>query len=495
MPISNPDVLIAGRDGLRLSWVDDDQLQVGVGECILRNMTRVRLTATQNIDFTDLDTGARAVGTDYYVYATRDGIVLSASPSAPDGYTVNNSRLLGYCHNGKDYEGGGADGAIFRYSITSNDLILSNTPYVAHPDLPAGIPLPGMVRIGNFAIGIYIASRADATNSAVGSSLVPRSQYRVVPWHSLQGFEANAVAAAAGCRLPAIWEWWMAAMFNPGSATLVARQNGNTGYGSSSDGGGYLATPGALTSALAGLGAGNLSAGLYKYRVTLVNATGETQGGTANAGTTVADPGVDGQIALTAIPTGAAGTTARRLYRTVAGGGTYKYLAEIPDNVTTTYTDNIASGSLGATVAERNTTGTQQGENDPTHNAGRTLTGTGPRTAGWGAPGVGVSWYAPGGPADMVGNLWEWCAMLAAGVYSAAGYGTAHDWNYGDSDKTYNIDGYAYHPQSGGYVQGIPSMALLGGSWTYEAYAGVRALYLNNSPGSSTANVGFRCAR
>jgi hypothetical protein len=476
-----------GRDRLYLSWVDDDTIQVGIGGCTFSNGGKVSLATAVNVTFANLDTGVRTLGRDYSVHATPDGIKLHLIPVDnsglgalyPSGYTASNTRLLGYFHNGKDYVGGGADGAIFQYSVTSNDLLNENYPYRAHPDLPAGVPLPGMVKCGGFAIGIYQASREDATASAEGTSVVPTSRYGVVPWCSIQGFEANAVAAAAGCRLPTIWEWWMAAMFNPGSATLVARQNGNSGYGSSSDGGGYLAAPGALTSALAGLGAGALSAGLYKYRVTLVNTNGETQGGTADVGTTVVDPATDGQIALTA-PTGGAGTTARKLYRTVAGGGIYKYLATIPDNTTVIYTDNVADITLGTTVLEYNTTGAQQGAPDPTC-SGRTLVGTGPRIAGWGAPGANVSWYS--------------AACLAAGLYSGVGYGTSSDWGYGDGDSVWNVDSYGYQPQRGGWTVGLPTMALLGGYWGDGSFAGVRSVYFRNSPGVSNTYFGFRAAR
>ena len=40
--------------------------------------------------------------------------------------------------------------------------------------------------------------------------------------------------------------------------------------------------PGALTDDLAGLGAGNLTAGAYTYKVTFVTAGGETDGGTVS---------------------------------------------------------------------------------------------------------------------------------------------------------------------------------------------------------------------
>lgn len=56
-----------------------------------------------------------------------------------------------------------------------------------------------------------------------------------------------------------------------------------------------------------------------------------------------------GQVSLTSIPTsGDARVTKRHLYRTTAGGTLYKRLATINDNVTTTYTDNIADADLGA---------------------------------------------------------------------------------------------------------------------------------------------------
>jgi len=84
--------------------------------------------------------------------------------------------------------------------------------------------------------------------------------------------------------------------------------------------------------------------GDYHYKVTLVDTDGETLGGTASA---LIQP-VDQVVALTNIPLGLEGTTARKIYRTVAGGSTYKLVATISDNTTTTYNDSLADGSLGA---------------------------------------------------------------------------------------------------------------------------------------------------
>ncbi len=66
------------------------------------------------------------------------------------------------------------------------------------------------------------------------------------------------------------------------------------------------------------------------------------------------------QVALSAIPIGAATVTSRKLYRTVTGGSQLKLLATIADNTTVTYTDSIADASLGANVPTSDTSGLTQ---------------------------------------------------------------------------------------------------------------------------------------
>lgn len=115
-----------------------------------------------------------------------------------------------------------------------------------------------------------------------------------------------------------------------------------------------LSAPGAPTVATGAAGTPN---GVYRCQVTFVNAGGETVGGT-EATVTLASQ----QIAWSAIPLGPTSTTARKLYRTAAGGasGTEKLVTTIADNTTTTFTDNVADGSLGAAVPTSNTAGVLQ---------------------------------------------------------------------------------------------------------------------------------------
>jgi len=118
--------------------------------------------------------------------------------------------------------------------------------------------------------------------------------------------------------------------------------------------------PGAISVALAAPAvAGNVTAGAHRYLATFVTADGETQAGEVSAAVTVADAAINGKVELTAIPIGGALVTARKLYRTAAGGSTYLLLATLANNTATTYTDNIADASLGAQAPTSNTT------NDP----------------------------------------------------------------------------------------------------------------------------------
>lgn len=113
-------------------------------------------------------------------------------------------------------------------------------------------------------------------------------------------------------------------------------------------------TPAAVSVALAGAGAGNVENGVHGYKVTFVTADGETDPST-NVNVTVVDKTANGKVTVSGIPTGSELVTARKLYRTLAGAGTWKLLATIPDNTTTTYLDNIADGSLTTNAPSANT--------------------------------------------------------------------------------------------------------------------------------------------
>lgn len=102
---------------------------------------------------------------------------------------------------------------------------------------------------------------------------------------------------------------------------------------------------------------GNVDNGAHRYLATFVTANGETQAGTASSAVTVADKAVNGKVLVSGIPLGGGAVTARKLYRTLAGGSTYYLLATIADNSTTSYTDNVADSNLGAGAPSTNTTG------------------------------------------------------------------------------------------------------------------------------------------
>lgn len=90
--------------------------------------------------------------------------------------------------------------------------------------------------------------------------------------------------------------------------------------------------------------AGNPS-GTYLYRTSVYHSGGETEGGPYS---TTAITVSSKKIQLTGIPLSQTeNITGRRIYRTAASGTSFLLVASLADNVTTSYLDNIADGSLG----------------------------------------------------------------------------------------------------------------------------------------------------
>jgi hypothetical protein len=89
----------------------------------------------------------------------------------------------------------------------------------------------------------------------------------------------------------------------------------------------------------------NLGIGAYKWAYTWVSPDGESLVTPQLSLTTTTG---NQAVNLTAIAVGPTGTTARKVYRTAVGGSALKLLTTINDNSTTTFSDTLADGSLGA---------------------------------------------------------------------------------------------------------------------------------------------------
>ena len=100
--------------------------------------------------------------------------------------------------------------------------------------------------------------------------------------------------------------------------------------------------------AVLGSGAGNLDASADYYYAITFDADVVVNGAFSN---TVSTDGSNQKIELTEIPLGPTGTTNRKIYRTEGDGSALKLVATLADNTTTTYSDNIADGSLTTAYA------------------------------------------------------------------------------------------------------------------------------------------------
>src|SRR3989304_3633004 len=114
---------------------------------------------------------------------------------------------------------------------------------------------------------------------------------------------------------------------------------------------GTIPNPGTPSAPTAAIGAAGVLTGLYEYEVTFYTAAGETLPGAESTSVNPSSQKVD----LSNIPIGGTGTVGRKIYRQKDGTGDFKLVTTITNNVDTTYTDNIADGSLGATAPSDDT--------------------------------------------------------------------------------------------------------------------------------------------
>jgi uncharacterized phage protein gp47/JayE len=109
---------------------------------------------------------------------------------------------------------------------------------------------------------------------------------------------------------------------------------------------GTIPDPGDPLPPVAAVGSATGQTGTYEYVVTFVTAAGETLPSDESNAVVLSNQKAN----LTAIPIGGPGTTKRRIYRQKNGAGDFSRVTEIADNTTTTYTDNVADGSVGVDV-------------------------------------------------------------------------------------------------------------------------------------------------
>jgi hypothetical protein len=162
------------------------------------------------------------------------------------------------------------------------------------------------------------------------------------------GGHAFALGTTTFVTIPSAQSLWTAGVRVAGVnyANQVFFSNGNTPYkynGSAWTRHGVPAPNSEPTAASAATGP--LTGG-YRYKITFVNSYSvESDANTATATLTAASA----TIGLTSLPLAPVsfGVNARYIYRTEAGGTSYKRVGTIADNTTTTFTDSVADSALG----------------------------------------------------------------------------------------------------------------------------------------------------
>lgn len=181
-----------------LEYVSVTQIRILAGfavtiGAIAESKTFFFVDSNITMDWSDLDTGSEAIGTDYYVYVCANGGALiakwSEASTYPSGFDANNSRKIGMFHNSPD-------GDILQYSIQD----LDNRPkigfapgMVTHPALP----LWGDIYLASDdgasgAVSVYGANYLDTIDYFDAVDRGAKVGKRLMWYHEFQAFAAGA---------------------------------------------------------------------------------------------------------------------------------------------------------------------------------------------------------------------------------------------------------------------------------------------------------------
>lgn len=193
-------ILAAQKNGLYVTYTSATAIAISAGSAVMNGV--VYTYAAGSATFADIDTGAEAAGTNYYVYVlAAGGYKISVSASAPTGYTTANSKLIGWFHNNPSSD-------ISKYSVASGTDV----------DYPERGPKPGMVMLpgASWMIDIYIASNSGGTGNAIHAGVnAATSAYNATPLVSDTAATQMKRCHNAGKRLCSNEEWSAAALGTP----------------------------------------------------------------------------------------------------------------------------------------------------------------------------------------------------------------------------------------------------------------------------------------
>jgi hypothetical protein len=174
---------------------------------------------------------------------------------------------------------------------------------------------------------------------------------------------------------------------------------------------------------------GAVDVGTHYYITTFVDANGETDADLSQALTVAVANTTNDRVALTSIPLGKWGTTARKIWRTKVGGASdnpedYFLVTTIGDNTTTTYNDDATDASLtDNSLPTVNTTGSR-----PVWPRCAAMYGDEVKTSQT----LDVNFrnlhrydfeYVTNSTADADGDEYHFGFMLEAGIYTLSHYG------------------------------------------------------------------------